>query len=562
MNEAEKSNILLVDDKQENLLALEGLLEGPDMNIVKAQSGNEALGLMLEYDFALVLLDVQMPEMDGFETAEMMKGMEKTRNTPIIFVTAVNKDQQYVFKGYEAGAVDYLLKPLAPDILKSKVKIFIDIHKQKKLLEKRTDDLQTTVAQLKKANEKRMEQEKALIQEERLKMLLQMAGATVHELSQPLTVLLGNIELMEINKDEPEKLGSYMNKIEGSVQQIADIVKKMQSIRHYDTKSYLDGPSIMKFDQKLNILSVEDWDEDFERIRKILRNHKNVTLNRAITIQDAIKLLEKGEIDLVLLDHVLKDGDSIDFINMMDKKGLNIPVVVITGQGDEMVASQVIQVGAYDYLPKERVSAKSLSRSIHNALEKYHLKEEIKRAQSRMAEMAMKDELTGLYNRRNFMEALDREISRARRHKFELVLCMIDLDGFKNINDTYGHSAGDKILSEVGKMLKECIRHSDLICRYGGEEFAIILPNTRPEKAWTVCERFRRMVSQRQFENNSSTIYMTVSIGYASLDHSVLEAPLDLINKADKALYHAKKAGKNRVVQYGYHLAPSLTSSA
>ena len=102
----EKIDILLVDDKPSNLLVLESLLDDPELNLVTATSGNEALGLMLEHDFALVLLDVQMPVMDGFETAELMRKSQKTRHVPIIFVTAINREQHYVFKGYESGAVD------------------------------------------------------------------------------------------------------------------------------------------------------------------------------------------------------------------------------------------------------------------------------------------------------------------------------------------------------------------------------------------------------------------------------------------------------------------------
>ena len=127
----EKVNILIVDDRKENLLALEALLESPDLRIIKAESGNQALGLMLEFNFALILLDVQMPEMDGFEVAELMRRKEKTRNLPIIFITAINKEEKYVFKGYEKGAVDYLFKPINPNVLKSKVNVFLELHRGK-----------------------------------------------------------------------------------------------------------------------------------------------------------------------------------------------------------------------------------------------------------------------------------------------------------------------------------------------------------------------------------------------------------------------------------------------
>lgn len=144
----DKVNILIVDDRPENLLVLEGILEELNLNIVKATSGNQALALMLEYDFALVLLDVQMPGMDGFEAAELMRGSEKTKNIPIIFVTAINKNRKCMFKGYEIGAVDYLFKPIEPLILKSKVKVFIELHKQKEQLKKQAEMLQEKLNEL------------------------------------------------------------------------------------------------------------------------------------------------------------------------------------------------------------------------------------------------------------------------------------------------------------------------------------------------------------------------------------------------------------------------------
>lgn len=141
-------NILVVDDRWENLLVMESILENMECNIIKATSGNEALGLMLEYDFALALLDVQMPGMDGFEVAELMRGMEKTRYIPIIFVTAISKEQRCIFKGYEIGAVDYLFKPIEPVILTSKVRVFMDIYKQKQLLKEQSEQLEQRLKEL------------------------------------------------------------------------------------------------------------------------------------------------------------------------------------------------------------------------------------------------------------------------------------------------------------------------------------------------------------------------------------------------------------------------------
>jgi signal transduction histidine kinase len=125
---------LLVDDLQENLIALSALLRRPDVELLTARSGAEALDLLLSHEVALVFLDVQMPEMDGFELAEIMRGSERTRDIPLIFVTAGASDRQRVFKGYEAGAVDFLFKPIEPHVLQSKTNVFLQIHRQKQQL--------------------------------------------------------------------------------------------------------------------------------------------------------------------------------------------------------------------------------------------------------------------------------------------------------------------------------------------------------------------------------------------------------------------------------------------
>lgn len=130
-----KQSILIVDDHRENLVALEAILDAPDRNLVMASSGNEALNLALRSDFALILLDVQMPEMDGFEVAELMRKNRRTRNIPIIFVTAISKEDGYVFRGYECGAVDYLFKPINQQVLEAKVEVFLELDLQRRKLQ-------------------------------------------------------------------------------------------------------------------------------------------------------------------------------------------------------------------------------------------------------------------------------------------------------------------------------------------------------------------------------------------------------------------------------------------
>ena len=143
-----KIKILLVDDLKDNLLALEGLLRQNDVKIFTANSGNEALELMMLHEFALALIDVNMPGMSGFELAELMRGVIQTKNIPIVFVTATSTPQSFSFKGYESGAVDFLLKPLDPHAVKSKVNIFIENYRYKKEKEKLLTKLKETQDEL------------------------------------------------------------------------------------------------------------------------------------------------------------------------------------------------------------------------------------------------------------------------------------------------------------------------------------------------------------------------------------------------------------------------------
>ncbi|MBV6288230.1 hybrid sensor histidine kinase/response regulator [Pseudomonas aegrilactucae] len=192
-----QANLLIVDDLPENLLALEALIKAPDRSVYKAQSADEALSLLLEHEFALAILDVQMPGMNGFELAEMMRGTEKTKNIPIVFVSAAGREMNYAFKGYESGAVDFLHKPLDTHAVKSKVAVFIDLYRQRKALGQQLDALQQS----------RQEQELLLAQlqvtrgelEHAVRMRDDFMSIVSHEVRTPLNGLILETQLRKLH---------------------------------------------------------------------------------------------------------------------------------------------------------------------------------------------------------------------------------------------------------------------------------------------------------------------------------------------------------------------------
>ncbi len=194
----EKTNILLVDDHPKNLVALEAILDSSEYHLVKATSGKEALRCLLNQDFAVILLDVRMPDLDGFETAALIKEREKSRRIPIIFLTAVDKTDPSIFKGYSIGAVDYMFKPLSPTILKSKVAVFVDLYKK-----------QEEIIQLNQTLERRVAERTSMLEiaNKKLEEVGVLKGEFFadisHELRTPLSVIRGEAEVTLRGKEKP-----------------------------------------------------------------------------------------------------------------------------------------------------------------------------------------------------------------------------------------------------------------------------------------------------------------------------------------------------------------------
>lgn len=218
---------LLVDDLEENLVALKAILDEEKVKVFTARSGNEALELMLDNDFALALVDVQMPDMDGFELAEIMRSTEKTRAIPIIFVTAAGSSAQRVFRGYEAGAVDFLHKPLAPQVVVSKVKIFLELYNHKFELEEKIKAQKETEIVLQKALQSRDE----------------FMSICSHELKTPLTSLKMQLQIVDRIRQKQgdevafsvERMDKFLLQADRSIDRIVHLVNDMLDISRVAT---------------------------------------------------------------------------------------------------------------------------------------------------------------------------------------------------------------------------------------------------------------------------------------------------------------------------------------
>ena len=241
--QANEVNILLVDDKEENLLSLEVILAGEAYTLVKASSGREALKILLKkQDFAIILMDVQMPMLDGFETSELIRQSEKLKHIPIIFLTANNNSADNIFKGYKAGAVDYMLKPLVPEILKAKVAVFADLYKK-------NHELLTTGENLRVLN-KRLEQHSQdliRINEE----LEKFAYVASHDMQEPLRTIISYIQLLQSKyKDKLDEEGNeFMDFVVDASLRMRNIIIDLleySRINRNDTYELVDCNKVLK----------------------------------------------------------------------------------------------------------------------------------------------------------------------------------------------------------------------------------------------------------------------------------------------------------------------------
>jgi len=263
----------------------------------------------------------------------------------------------------------------------------------------------------------------------------------------------------------------------------------------------------------------------------------------------AFKTIMENPPDLVLCDLVMPGFDGLKFLGLKaSRKELEqIPVIILTAEDDLDRKAEILERGASDYVTKPFHEKELLARvRIHTKLKL--LQDELREMNAQLEALSVTDVLTGLANRRRLMTRLEEEVVRSRRYKTPLAVVMIDIDHFKDVNDTHGHAMGDVVLRNTGAMLKGSVRATDLAARYGGEEITLVLPHTDLAAAVQVAESLRQKFAELEHELDGVTIKKTASMGVAARDgQGDIPHVEEMLKLADEALYRAKQGGRNRV---------------
>ncbi|MEW9123897.1 MAG: diguanylate cyclase [Thermotaleaceae bacterium] len=262
------------------------------------------------------------------------------------------------------------------------------------------------------------------------------------------------------------------------------------------------------------------------------------------TAENGLQVLEmsqKLKPDIILLDIMMPGLDGFGVCSSLKSEPLtkDIPIIMVTAKTDSRDIKSSLELGAFDYIKKPIDEIEVIAR-VQSALR-------FKNHENQLREMAMKDGLTGIYNRSLLMELLEKEMIKGERMENPIAFVMLDIDHFKSINDTYGHMVGDMVLKKMAVHLNEVARKSDIVGRYGGEEFSIILPNVDREDAYQICERLRKAIENLEFITEKGRFHITVSFGVYVKNKDEAITHEEMVKRADEALYRAKNNGRNRV---------------
>lgn len=451
------ARVLVVDDVMANVKLLEARLTAEYFDVITAMSGPEALAICDRAQCDIVLLDVMMPEMDGFEVCRRLKANPKTHHVPVVMVTALDQPSDRV-RGLEAGADDFLTKPVSDIALIARVRSLV-----------------------------------------RLKMVtdeLRMRALTSKEIGiqDPLANALAD-----------------------------------------------DG-------RKGRILIVDDRKSSYERIAAALVAEHSVDVEP--NPHEALFHTAEGNYDLLMVSLSLENFDGLRLCSQVRslERTRNLPILITAEAEDNARLLRGLEIGVNDYLVRP-IDRNELIARVRTQIRKKRYGERLRDNVQQSIEMAITDGLTGLHNRRYMESHLGALVEQAAARGKPLSLLVLDIDYFKSVNDSFGHSAGDDVLREFATRVRKSIRGIDLACRYGGEEFVVVMPETDMAIATAVAERIRRRIAGEAFQINqgATSLDVTISIGIAALaTHD--DSAATILKRADQALYRAKRDGRNRVV--------------
>jgi two-component system cell cycle response regulator len=451
------ARVLVVDDVPANAKLLEARLTAEYFDVVTATSGAQALAICERAQCDIVLLDVMMPEMDGFEVCRRLKAGPATHHIPVVMVTALDQPSDRV-RGLEAGADDFLTKPVSDIALVARVRSLTRL----KLV---TDEL-------------------------RMRALTSK----------------------EIGIQDP-LLASLTDAGRGG-----------------------------------RILVIDDRRASYERIGKALAGKHKVDIE--VDPHEALFHAAEGDYDLLIVSLGFESFDGLRLCSQVRslERTRNVPILVIVEAEDNARLLRGLEIGVNDYLVRPIDKNEMLAR-VRTQIRKRRYGARLRDNVQLSMEMAITDPLTGLHNRRYMESHVTTLVEQALARGKPLALLVVDIDYFKAVNDVHGHDAGDDVLREFATRVKKSIRGIDLACRYGGEEFVIVMPETDMAVAAIVAERIRRRIAGEPFviRDGSTALDVTISIGLAALA-GVEDNAAAILKRADQALYRAKRDGRNRVV--------------